>query len=79
MSITIEVDEKILRKASKAANISDPAELVRELLLREGRKHPPPAKMSSKKAHELAKSIAALGGTMPNLEMPRRRRVEDYL
>ena len=76
MSITIEVDEEILRKAEVAANIYDPSALFQRLLEKEITLSAP---ASETRAQETARYFAALGGSMPDLEMPRRRRVEDYL
>ena len=66
MSVTVEVDEAVLRKAEDASQIHDHAELVRKALelfaLR----------------REAQDRLAALGGTMPNLELPDCPPVEIY-
>ena len=62
MSITISIDEPLLRAAQAALNVHDPAELVRRLLEQTVRQH------------EAEARLIALGGTMPNLELlPRDR------
>ena len=62
MSVTIEIDEKVLREAERVTNIHDPAELVRSLL-------------EEKIARRAAQSrLDALGGTMTDLELPARQR-----
>ena len=78
MSITIEVDEETLLKAEAAANIHDPSKLVRLLLEREIERQSLPPDIAQQQRLEAALRLANLGGSMPNLEMPRRRRVEDY-
>ncbi|MFL5330372.1 MAG: type II toxin-antitoxin system VapB family antitoxin [Gemmataceae bacterium] len=62
MSITIEIDEAVIRAAEQATNIHDPAELVRRLLEREVRLRTAQAR------------LAAAGGTMPDLTLPPRQR-----
>jgi hypothetical protein len=87
MSISVEVDEEILRKAEDASHIHDHSELVRRALetftlRREAQKRL--AATSSEAApvpatrEEAYRFLAAIGGSMPELELPRRRRVEDY-
>jgi hypothetical protein len=79
MSITLEVDEEILRKAEAAANIHDPTVLIRRLLEREIERKSSQVDAEKKNRLEAAKRLADLGGTMPNLAMPRRRRSENYI
>lgn len=62
MSITIEIDEALWQAAEKATDGRDPIEPIRELVEREIR-----ARLAQRR-------LAALGGTMPNLEIPPRRR-----
>ncbi|HXD85873.1 MAG TPA: hypothetical protein VN641_05240 [Urbifossiella sp.] len=62
MSITIELDEALLRAAEQVTNIHDPAELMRRLLEREVR------------SRTAQLRLAAAGGTMPDLEVPPRQR-----
>ena len=62
MSITIEIDEAIWHAAEGATDVHDPAELVHRLLEREI------ARSSARRR------LADLGGSMPDLEVPPRRR-----
>ena len=62
MSVTVTVDEALLREAENATNIHDPAELIRRVL-------------EEKVARRAAqRRLDALGGTMPDLELPPRQR-----
>ncbi len=78
MSITIEIDDASLVKAKAAAKINDASALVRQLLLKEIERQAMEPKRDNQRAREDAQYFAALGGSMPDLEIPRRRRVEDY-
>jgi hypothetical protein len=62
MSITIEVDEHVLREAEKATDIHDPVELVRRLL---------EEKIARRAAQ---RRLDALAGSMPDLDLPPRQR-----
>lgn len=62
MSITIEIDEALWRAAEQAPSGQDPIEPIRQLVEREIR-----ARLAQRR-------LAALGGTMPDLEVPPRQR-----
>jgi len=62
MNITIEIDEALWRAAEQATDIHDPAELVRQLMEREILRRSAQRRLSS------------AGGSMPELEIPPRRR-----
>lgn len=62
MSITIEIDEALWRAAEQATGTQDPIEPIRQLVEREIR-----ARLAQRR-------LAALGGTMPDLEIPPRQR-----
>ena len=62
MSISIQIDEMLWRAAEKATEVHDPAELVRQLFEREIR------------SRTAQRNLAAMGGTMHDLEIPPRRR-----
>ncbi len=61
MNITIEIDEKLWKAAEELTDNHDPSDLVRQLLEREV-------------ARAARLRLAALGGTMPDLELPPRKR-----
>lgn len=62
MSITIEIDQTLWKTAEELTDIHDPTELVRHLLEKEVR------------GRTSAAYFASLGGTMPDLELPPRKR-----
>ncbi len=62
MSITVIVDETLLRQAEEATNIHDPEELIHRILEEKINRRAAQAK------------LAALGGTMPDLSVPSRPR-----
>ena len=62
MSITINIDEATWRAAEQATDIHDPTELVRLLIERELR------------LRSVQRRLATAGGTMPDLDIPPRRR-----
>ena len=62
MSVTVTVDEALLRQAEEATNIHDPSELIRRVLQE---------KVSRRAAQT---KLAAMGGTMPDLSVPPRQR-----
>ena len=62
MSITIDIDPELLQKAQAALKTDDAGELVRRLVEQAVRQH------------EAEQRLIARGGTMPDLEMPRRDR-----
>ena len=62
MIITIEIDEATWRAAERATDIHDPSELVQKLLDREIR------------LRAAQRRLADAGGSMPDLEVPPRRR-----
>ncbi len=82
MSITIDIPEEKLREAEEALDIHDPTQLFLSLLEEKlaaramEREAAPPASMTQEEAFRY---LATIGGSMPGIEMPRRRRVEDYL
>ncbi len=62
MSITIDISDEKLREAEEALNIHDPAKLFLSLL---------DEKLAR---HAAQRRLSALGGTMPDLELPPRQR-----
>ncbi len=62
MSITLNIDEGLLLKAEELTNIHDHSELIRNLL---------EEKIARREAQ---RRLADLGGTMPDLEVPTRKR-----
>ncbi len=62
MSITIDIDEALLKRAQELTGQSDPTALVRQLMEKEIRQR------------EAGLRLAALGGSMPDLELPPRKR-----
>lgn len=62
MSITIDIDPELLRQAQAALKVDDPSELVRRLATR------------AIELHAIGGRLAALGGTMPDLDIPPRAR-----
>lgn len=62
MTVTIQIDERILREAEQATDIHDPAELVRRLL----------EEAIARRAAQ--RRLDALAGTLPDLELPPRQR-----
>ena len=62
MGITVTVEESLLRQAEEATNIHDPSELIRRVLQE---------KVSRRAAQT---KLAALGATMPELNVPPRQR-----
>lgn len=79
MSVTVELDEKTLLKAECNANIHDPVLLLKNLVQRESERDNSHTSTAEKRAAEAAKRLADLGGSMKSLEIPRRRRSEDYI
>ena len=79
MSITIDISDEKLREAEEALNIHDPAQLflslLEEKLARRAaeRESQSPASMTQEEAYRY---LASIGGSMPDLEMPPRRRSE---
>lgn len=92
MSITIDISPEKLREAEELLEINDPTQLFLSLLDEElarraatralqpgrdaalaGQAAPP-----SMTQEEAFRYLASVGGSMPGLELPRRRRVEDY-
>ena len=65
MSITIEIDEATLKAAEQATNMHDPNVLIRYLLEREIR------------LRGAQQYLAQAGGTMPDLDIPPRRRTSE--
>lgn len=65
MSITVEIDESLLRAVEQATNITDPSKLILHLMERELR------------TRAAQQRLAAAGGSMPDLEVPPRRRPSD--
>lgn len=61
MSITIDIDPALWKAAEELTDIHDPSELVRQLIEREV-------------ARAARMRLAAAGGTMPDLEVPPRKR-----
>ncbi len=82
MSITIDISDEKLREAEQALDIHDPTQLFLSLLEEKlaaraaERDTAPPESMTDEDARRY---LATIGGSMPEIEMPRRRRVEDYL
>ena len=64
MSITIEIDEAVWRAVERATDIHSPTELVHRLMEREIRLRAAQGR------------LADAGGSMPDLEIPPRRRPE---
>jgi Arc/MetJ family transcription regulator len=62
VSITIDIDDALLKRAQELTGQSDPTSLVRQLVEKEIRQR------------EAGLRLAALGGTMPDLELPPRKR-----
>jgi len=58
MRTTINLDDELVREARKYTGIEEKTALIHEALI----------------AREAGKRLAALGGTMPDFELPRRRR-----
>ena len=92
MSITIDISDEKLREAEELLNIHDPTELFRSLLDDKLAQHAlrraldaagvpaldadlPPASLTQEEAFRY---LSTIGGSMPEMEPPRRRRVEDY-
>jgi len=67
MSITIEVDEGILREAEDASHIHDHADLIQRAL------------KTFALRQKAQRHLASLGGTMPDLELPPRQRQDTTL
>ncbi|HEX7729351.1 MAG TPA: type II toxin-antitoxin system VapB family antitoxin [Terracidiphilus sp.] len=63
MRTTVALDDDLLRKAAKYTGIHERAALIRHAL-------------TELVEAEAARRLAALGGTMPNLEAPPRRRMK---
>lgn len=66
MTATVTIDDAIFAEAAAALHTADPAQVINRAL----------EALARRRAAQLR--LAALGGSMPDLEMPRRRRTEDY-
>ncbi len=64
MRTTVTIDDELLAKAQQLTGIQEKAALLREGL-------------HALVEREAARRLAALGGTSPDLETPRRRRPDD--
>jgi len=64
MRATVALDDELLRKAAEYTGIKERTTLLREAL-------------KALIAREASRQLAALGGTMPDLEDVRRLRVDD--
>ena len=79
MSITIDISDEKLSEAKAALNIQDPTQLFLSLLEEKLARHAaaresqPPAAMAQEEAYRY---LATIGGSMPDLEIPPRRRSE---
>ncbi len=79
MSITIDIPDDKLSEAKAALNIQDTTQLFLSLLEEKLAHHAaargsqPPASMTQDEAYRY---LASIGGSMPDLEMPTRRRSE---
>ena len=88
MSITIDISDEKLRAAEEALDIHDPTQLFLSLLDEKLASSAAQKRLAAAIAAHgdavhtpegAAQFLIAIGGTMPEAEMPRRRRVEDYL
>lgn len=92
MIATVAIDDAIFAEAAAVLHTTDPAQVIHKALeavarpraaqlqppgLGDTKTDPdlPPPSMTREEAYRY---LATIGGSMPELEMPRRRRVEDY-
>jgi hypothetical protein len=66
MTATVTIDDAIFAEAAAALHTADPAQVIHRAL----------EAVAHRRAAQLR--LAALGGSMPDLEMPRRRPSDDF-
>jgi hypothetical protein len=66
MTATVTIDDAIFAEAAALLHTEDPSQVIHRAL----------ASLARRRAAQMR--LADLGGSMPNLEMPRRRPTGDY-